>query len=53
MKQIKLTELTIAQLFTIANTHYIKTSDTSGYHFIKGDVKFPINQDVEIYNFSN
>ena len=53
MKQIKLTELEIFQLFTIANTHYIKTGNASGYHFVKGDVKFEINQEVEIYDFSS
>ena len=53
MKQVKLTELEIFQLFTIANTHYIKTGISSGYHFVKGDVKFEINQEVEIYDFSS
>jgi|GEM_PF-4823512 len=53
MKQIKLTELEIFQLFTIANTHYIKTGNASGYHFVKGDVKFEIDQEVEIYDFSS
>ena len=52
MKQVKLTELEIFQLFTIANTHYIKTGVSSGYHFVKGDVKFETNQEVEIYDFA-
>ena len=49
MKQIKLKELAIFDLFKIENTHYIKTGNTSGYHFVKGDVNFEINQEVEIY----
>ena len=50
MKQVKLTELEIFQLFKIADTHYIKTGNASGYHFVKGDVKFEIDQEVEIYS---
>ena len=53
MKQVKLTELAIFDLFKIADTHYIKTGISSGYHFVKGDVKFEINQEVEIYDFSS
>jgi len=53
MQQVKLTELAIFQLFTIANTHYIKTGISSGYHFVKGDVKFEIDQTVEIYDFAS
>ena len=53
MKQVKLAELEIFQLFTIENTHYIKTGCSSGFHFIKGDVKFEIDQEVEIYDFGN